>query len=149
MVNGSELNLGSTEESYPLSPMQQGMLFHTLRARERGVDVSQVLVECPEELDAVTLESAWQKLAERHAILRTSLRWDGLPEPRQEVHREVGIPFALKDWSSLPKAEQGSALESLLREERRIGLELAVAPLMKVILIRKGGGRSQLVWTYH
>ena len=52
--------------------MQQGMLFHTLRARERGVDISQIVIDCPEDVDAAAFEQAWQRLAERHAILRTS-----------------------------------------------------------------------------
>ena len=169
MASGAELKIEFTEGSYPLSSMQQGMLFHTLRARERGVDISQIVVDCPENVDAAAFDQAWQSLAERHAILRTSFRWEGLDEPRQQVHPQVRIPVARKDWQGLTEAEQAAKLESLLEEERRIGFEPAVAPLMRVVLICGGantgetpgvaGGTSallsqvarrfQFVWTYH
>jgi len=164
MASGAKLKIEFTEGSYPLSSMQQGMLFHTLRAREPGVDISQIVVDCPGDVDAATFEQAWQRLAERHAILRTSFRWEGLDEPRQQVHQQVRVPFSQKDWQGLTAAEQEAKLESLLEEERRIGFEPSVAPLMRVVLIcgsdpnqtRPGSATSsstasrfQLVWTYH
>src|ERR1051326_2365378 len=147
MASGAGLKSELTEGSYALSPMQQGMLFHALRARESGVDISQVIVDLPEELDAAVFESAWQHLAERHDILRTTFRWEGLEQPLQIVHPKVKIPVAQCDWRGLPESEQTARLEKLLNEERRRGFELTILPLMRVVLIRKE--KSQFVWTYH
>src|SRR6266404_1003101 len=152
MAIGAEIKLGSRECCYPLCPMQEGMLFHALRTRESGVDICQVIVDCPEELDGAVMERAWQQLAERQAVLRTSFRWEGLSEPLQEVHAHARIPVTHKDWG-WPASEQDARLEELLQEERRQGFELAVAPLMRVVLIRRGpggegpllGGRSTVV----
>src|SRR5436853_444865 len=98
MAIGAEIKLESRGRVYPLCPMQEGMLFHALRTSESGVDICQVIVDCPEGLDGGVMERAWQKLAERHAVLRTSFRWEGLSEPRQEVHAHIRIPVIEKDW---------------------------------------------------
>src|SRR5438105_11613422 len=81
---GSKIELA--EDSYPLSPMQQGMLFHNLRAPEAGTDICQIVADLPEEIDAALFEQAWQHLAEHHPILQTSFSWEG--EPRQHVRSE-------------------------------------------------------------
>ena len=77
--------------AYPLSPMQEGMLFHGLSAREPGVDLEQILCTVREELNVPAFERAWQRVVQRHDILRTSFRWEGLEEPRQEVHPRVRL----------------------------------------------------------
>src|SRR2546423_15598869 len=52
-------------DSYPLSPMQQGMLFHCLQGSSPGIDVEQVICELHEEINAARLEQAWRELIER------------------------------------------------------------------------------------
>src|ERR1043166_2242351 len=128
----ARLELEPETNCYPLSSMQQGMLFHALRARTPGVDISQVVVECPEALDAGALEQAWQHVARRHEILRTRFLFEGLDEPRQQVQQQLKVPFKEKDWRGPTAAKQAARLEKLLQEERRAGFEPAVAPLMRV-----------------
>ena len=48
------------EDSYPLSPMQQGMLFHALYVAQPGVDVEQMVCAFHEALDIPTFERAWR-----------------------------------------------------------------------------------------
>src|SRR2546429_7644455 len=118
------------EESYPLSPMQQGMLFHGLSAPHSGVDIEQVVCTLAEEANAVALRQAWERAVERHAILRTGFHWAG-SQPRQEVHRRVRLHFEQKDWRGLPESEQERRLDDYLQAERRRGFELRVPPLMR------------------
>src|SRR5436190_23874475 len=98
MALRAETKLDRGEAFYPLSGMQQGMLFHALRSSEKGIDVTQVIMDWPEKLEPALINQAWQKLAERHEVLRTSFRWEGLAEPRQEVQPTIRIPVAQKDW---------------------------------------------------
>ena len=66
------------QDSYPLSPLQQGMLFHHLEARTRGVDVEQLEVRLNEPIDTNRLADAWARVAKQNPILRTRFRWEGL-----------------------------------------------------------------------
>ena len=135
-------------ESYPLSPMQKGMLFHSLSAPHSGVDIEQVICTLSEKLDVAALRQAWERVVERHAVLRTGFHWGDL-QPRQEVHRHVRLQFEHKDWRRLPEREQQSRLDAYLQADRRRGFELSVPPLMRVALFHVGEVKHILVWNFH
>ena len=59
------------EDRYGLSPLQQGMLFHTLREKGVGMYISQAVTRY-EDLDPHAFKKAWQLMVDRHAVLRTS-----------------------------------------------------------------------------
>ncbi|HXT39116.1 MAG TPA: amino acid adenylation domain-containing protein [Candidatus Angelobacter sp.] len=136
------------EDSYPLSPMQQGMLFHGLSAPHSGVDVEQVVCTLAEELDAPVLRRAWGRVVERHAVLRTGFAWTG-HQPQQYVHRRVRLQMDEKDWSGLPENDQRVRLDAFLRAERRRGFEVSLPPLMRLALFRVGEAKHVLAWTFH
>src|SRR6266404_1945908 len=119
-------------DTYPLSPMQQGMLFHYLSARQPGVDIEQILCTLRETIDIAALETAWQRAVERHAILRTGFRWEGQDAPQQEVHPQCRLHLEENDWRGLPEPEQQNQLEACLQTERSRGFDLAVPPLMRL-----------------
>jgi len=84
----SSLPVGSQVESiYPLSPMQHGMLFHSLSAPDSGVYFEQLSCELREEVDLEAFRGAWQRVMDRHPILRTAFDWESLDEPVQVVLR--------------------------------------------------------------
>ncbi|MBI4604462.1 MAG: LLM class flavin-dependent oxidoreductase [Planctomycetes bacterium] len=136
-------------EAFPLTPLQQGMLFHHLSSPRSGVDIEQIAGELEEEVDAGALEAAWNAAARRHGALRTSFRWQGLDEPVQEVHREAAVPFRCEDWRGLEPQEAARRLEEFLEEDRTAGFDLAAVPLQRVAHFRLGAARSRLVWTVH
>src|SRR5437879_3244310 len=143
------MKMNPIADAYPLSPMQQGMLFHSLSTRQPGVDIEQILCTLREPVDAQAFARAWERAVERHPILRTSFRWQGVDTPRQEVHPAARLPFESRDWRSLPACEQQTQLEDCLRAERAKGFDLTVPPLMRLALFRTGETEHQLVWTFH
>ena len=74
---GTALDLRGIEDVYPLSPMQQGMLFHALRDGDNDAYVNQVGLELF-GFDADKLRTAWQAVNDRHAALRTGFVWQHL-----------------------------------------------------------------------
>ena len=54
------------EAFYPLSPMQQGMFFHSLDASESGAYLQQVSCVLRGKLDVPAFEKAWQQIVNRH-----------------------------------------------------------------------------------
>src|SRR5438309_10829473 len=87
------IELENLEDLYPLSPMQQGMLFHTIYAPESGVYFEQSVFTIKGALDVKSFERAWQHVLNRHSILRSSFLWEDLENPQQVVHRRVSLPF--------------------------------------------------------
>ena len=82
------------EAVYPLSPMQQGMLFHTLYRRRIGVFFEQTVCTFTGGLDVPAFKQAWQEVVIRHTALRTAFTWKKLKKMLQVVSREVQVPFA-------------------------------------------------------
>ncbi|WP_181923869.1 non-ribosomal peptide synthetase [Streptomyces inhibens] len=140
---------GPAEDAYPLTPMQSGLLFHTLMHAERGMYVEQFHFALHSIREPELLATAWQRVVDRTPVLRTSLAWDGLAEPLQVVRTGVRIPVAQLDWTALDEAGQRQALERYLAEDRARGLDLHTAPLARIAVARLGGDQVRLVWTFH
>ncbi|MDZ7269873.1 MAG: amino acid adenylation domain-containing protein [candidate division KSB1 bacterium] len=137
------------EDFYPLSPMQQGMLFHSLYAPHSGVYVEQLCCTLRGRLQPEAFERAWQRVIARHAILRTSFLSENLKEPVQVVHRTLPLPLRREDWSALSPVEQEQRLEDLLQRERLQGFDLSRGPLLRLVLLRTAPDTHRFVWTYH
>ena len=141
--------LKSMETSYPLSPLQQGMLFHNLHEPESGVDLEQIVCTLRETLELAPFVQAWKQLLERHPILRTSFKWNDLDEPCQEVYQGVPLPLTQHDWRDLSEAEQRDRHQAYLQDDRRRGFDLTRAPLMRLALFRLKDAECRLIWTFH
>ena len=137
------------EDTLRLSPMQKGLLFHSLYAPDSGVYFQQVHCVLRGNLDLEAFKQAWQQSINRHSILRTSFFWEDLEEPVQVVNREVTLPIELEDWSELADSEQQSRLLDFLEADRRRGFELSSAPLLRLALLRLDEQRYRLVWSHH
>ncbi|MEM9566927.1 MAG: amino acid adenylation domain-containing protein [Cyanobacteria bacterium P01_E01_bin.34] len=137
------------EDIYELSPMQQGMLFHTLCSPSSGVYLQQIAWAFQGDLDIQALRWAWQSVVDRHSILRTAFHWENLEKPYQVVYQKVDLPWEHKDWRDLDKTEQQAQLQALLAAEQSRGFSLTEAPLMRVTLLRFSEDTYQLIWSYH
>src|SRR6185369_7903964 len=103
---------------YPLSPMQQGMLFHTIYAPESGVYFHQVRCVLEGELDTAGLRQAWQRVLDRHAVLRTAFVWEHRKQPLQVIHPHVSLPWIEEDWRDTAPFDQRERLEAYLKRDR-------------------------------
>jgi natural product biosynthesis luciferase-like monooxygenase protein len=135
-------------DTYPLSPLQQGMLFHHLEARTPGVDIEQLEVRLNEPIDTNRLADAWARVTKQNPILRTRFRWEGSQAPVQEVTHDVVLPFEVRDLSKVPAEEQEEALSRFLAEDRSRGFAFDVAPLWRATVLQLGPDRHRLVFTY-
>ncbi|MGH2619079.1 MAG: amino acid adenylation domain-containing protein, partial [Anaerolineales bacterium] len=139
----------SVDDIYPLAPMQEGLLFHTLMHPGSGIYHMQDRYGIRGQVDVEAFREAWQRVLDRHRILRSGFVWEGLGSPHQVVYRRVALPFEFLDWRQFTQSEQESMLEELLRAERQQGFDLAQAPLMRIRLLRLAEERYRLIRSYH
>ena len=93
--------MSKVQDFYPLTPMQEGMLFHSLMDPGAGVYVKQTTHALKGELNISALESAWKELVARHPILRTYFILEDLKKPVQVVKPNVRAEIYQEDWSGL------------------------------------------------
>jgi amino acid adenylation domain-containing protein/non-ribosomal peptide synthase protein (TIGR01720 family) len=139
--------LGDVADIYPLTPMQAGMLFHSLVEADAGTYFEQMSFVLDGIGDPRALGQAWQRVVDHTPILRTSLRWQGVREPLQIVHRSAQVPVRFLDWSGSPDQEE--LLRQLLAEDRALGIDLTIAPLMRLVIIDLGDDQVRVVRTSH
>ncbi|MDG3760524.1 non-ribosomal peptide synthase/polyketide synthase [Pseudomonas aeruginosa] len=141
------LAASEVEDLYPLSPMQQGMLFHSLYQQNSGDYINQMRLDV-EGLDPQRFREAWQAALDAHEVLRSGFLWQGaLEKPLQLVRKRVEVPFSVHDWRD--RADLAEALDALAAGEAGLGFELAEAPLLRLVLVRTGERRHHLIYTNH
>ncbi|MDC0770923.1 amino acid adenylation domain-containing protein [Streptomyces sp. HD] len=140
----------SVEDVWPLSPLQEGLLFHAA-FDDQGPDVytvqSALAVDGP--IDEARLRASWAALLDRHAALRACFRQVSGARMVQVIARNVTLPWRTEDVSHLPEAQARAAAERLAERDRAERFDLATAPLLRVLLVRLAEHRHRLVITSH
>ncbi|MDH0732573.1 non-ribosomal peptide synthase/polyketide synthase [Pseudomonas sichuanensis] len=137
--------LAQIEDIYPLSPMQQGMLFHTVYEHS-GDYINQMRLEV-EGLEPARFAAAWQACVDDHDVLRSSFLWQGLERPLQVIRKSVQLNLRELDWRD--RAADTAALDQLAADERAQGFDPAEPPLLRLLLVRLGEQRHHLIYTSH
>jgi amino acid adenylation domain-containing protein len=137
------------EDIYPLTPLQEGMLFHTLMAPGSGIYLMQDRFELQGRVDVAAFREAWDRVIRRHPVLRTGFVWETRSVPHQIVYKTLDVPFEYFDWRDLRQDEQESRLDALLRAELQEGFDLTRPPLLRLRLFRLGADRYRFVRSHH
>ncbi|WP_030044762.1 non-ribosomal peptide synthetase, partial [Streptomyces resistomycificus] len=135
----------------PLSPLQEGLLFHALYDDDQSPDVyaAQQILELTGDVDPAAVRAAGQALLDRHPNLRACFRRRDAGQPLQVVPTDVVLPWAEADVSALGENEREAAWQRLLDEERARRFDLAKPPLLRQLLVRWAPDRYRLLITNH
>lgn len=139
----------SIEDIYPLSPMQQGMLFHSLLNPGTGQYTEQLSTSLIGPFNMDAFRQSWQEVLNRHSILRSSFVWEDIEEPLQIVHKQVDLPLTYEDWSLDNSNDIRNKFEILLERDRVAPFDLAQSPLMRFYVIRISTENHSFIWSHH
>lgn len=133
----------------PLSPLQEGLLFHCLRRPDLPLYVQHFQLKIDGPLDVDALERAWSRVLRRHESLRTVFLWRGREVPIQRVQPDVELRIRREDLSAMAPADAKTALDRIRQTERETGFDLAEAPLLRCTVVRLAEARWDLLWSCH
>ncbi|MFS2067126.1 condensation domain-containing protein, partial [Duganella sp. CT11-72] len=119
-VPGGAANI---QDIYPLAPVQAGILFHHLLGGEGDAYLMRSVISFDTAARMEAFLDALQRVIDRHDILRSAVRWQGLPQPVQVVHRAAPLLVERLDGGA-------DALERLMAQTdpRQLRLDLLRAP---------------------
>ncbi|WP_179178636.1 non-ribosomal peptide synthetase [Pseudomonas sivasensis] len=137
------------EDVYPLTPMQEGLLLHTLLEPGTGLYYMQDRYRINSALDPERFAQAWQAVIARHEALRASFCWNVGEDMLQVIHKPGSTPIEYLDWSNDPEAEQEPRLQALLKAEREAGFDLLNQAPFHLRLIRVGEARYWFMMSNH
>ncbi|WP_226478064.1 non-ribosomal peptide synthetase [Pseudomonas sp. MWU16-30323] len=137
------------EDVYPLTPMQEGLLLHTLLEPGTGLYYMQDRYRINSALDPERFAQAWQAVIARHEALRASFCWNVGEDMLQVIHKPGSTPIEYLDWSQEPESEQEPRLQALLKSEREAGFDLLNQAPFHLRLIRVGEARYWFMMSNH
>ena len=136
-------------DMYPLSPMQEGILFHSIADPKSGQYVPQTAMRISGAVDREKLKGVWQRTIERHAVLRSGFYWEEKDTPFQIVFKYVPLSWCELDWSGEDTSRHPGLLSELFETNRNEPFNLRRPPLVRIQWIRVGADEHILVLCYH
>ncbi|WP_069171832.1 non-ribosomal peptide synthetase [Streptomyces griseus] len=140
----------SLEAVLPLTPLQEGLLFHAQYDEQSGPDVyvMQLGLDIDGPLDVPALRTAARSLLERHGNLRAGFRHEG-PRALQFVPKAIELPWQEADLTALTEREREAALREVTERDRATRFDLRNPPLLRFTVIRAAQDRHRLLVTNH
>ncbi|WP_426454529.1 amino acid adenylation domain-containing protein [Paenibacillus sp. S-38] len=142
-------SVGEIEDVYPLSPMQQGMLFHHLKNPVSHAYVEQGLFDLQGNVQMALFEHSFHTLIERHPVLRTNFSNSWLEHPVQMVYRQRRAEFSYADLRQLTDTERDAQIDAWTQADREKGFDLERGSLMRVSVLQTGDEMYRVLWSFH
>lgn len=147
-LTGLQAQYPGLEALYPLSPTQEGMLFHALSDSSADVYFEQLSYDFQGQLDCALFQQAWRTVLQRHSVLRTAVVWKGLGRPLQALLKEPEFHWQNQDWRDLSAEAAEQRWQQFVSDDRTVLFELDRAPLMRWTLVQLSDGLWRLLWTH-
>ncbi len=137
------------EDIYGLSPMQEGILFHSLMTPDKEIYHNQICIPLTGKIDRQRMEESLTCLISKHAILRNCFISDinGIYKQVVLANRTVKMDYYVLD--DLREEEQEEKLEEILKEKRESLIDLAKTPLFGLSLFKIREDQYKLIIQFH
>lgn len=141
---------GNIENIYPLTPMQEGMLFHSLMENEQDNYFVQMAYRIEGELDTDHCKQVLQYLMDRHEMLRSAIVYEGVENPKLVILKQREADFRLVDYSDILNQDLLSRkLDQLKKEDRKANFHLTKDPLIRMTMVRLADKQFEFIWSFH
>lgn len=139
----------SIQNVYPLTPMQEGMLFHSLLDPASAAYFEQAAFTIKGELDIAVFENSFNETIQRYDILRTVFRHDKVEKPLQVVLSERVAKLFYEDISGMDEDAQQSHLDLFREQDKKKGFDLAKNILTRISVFRRSCSEYAVIWSHH
>lgn len=137
------------EKIYPLTPVQQGMLFYWMQNAGSDEYFEQFSLQIQGKADLGRFTLCYKKLIEKYEVLRTVFFYQDIRVPQQVVLQTRNETVQYVDYSKCKEEEKQSLVRTYLKEDRARGFDLEKDILLRITLIQLAEDRYQLVWSFH
>lgn len=134
---------------YPLSPMQQGMLYCSIADIDSQSYIVQNVFDLKGQIEEEKIRMAFELLIKRYDVLRTAFVYKKLASPKQVVLREREADFESMDFTQTDNDRKEEKFQETVRKEVRRGFDLQNDPLLRTKLIQYSENTWKMVWTFH
>ncbi|MDM8560643.1 amino acid adenylation domain-containing protein [Candidatus Parabeggiatoa sp. HSG14] len=137
------------DDIYPLSPMQEGLLFESLYNTDSTAYFIQTSYRLNSTLQLEQFKQSWYELSRRHAVLRTAFIHENVSRPLQVVFKDRVPEIVVIDWRDVTEVEQNARLETYIEQDIKRGFDFQDDALMRIAILKLGNTMYQVVWSHH
>ncbi|UZO79165.1 amino acid adenylation domain-containing protein [Aquimarina sp. ERC-38] len=147
-IQGHE-DVRSIEDIYILSPLQEGILFHSLYENSANAYVVQMSLDLIGTFILEHFEKAWKILIKAHSVLRTGFFHDVFELAIQCLYYNVEVPIRILDFTNKDKEQQDKEVATILEKDAKEPFDLKKPPLLRLTLITLENNRTKMIFTNH
>ncbi len=134
---------------YPLTPLQEGMLFHALHSEDHFVYMEQMSIALNAKMDVTLLKKSFEILSQKYDVLRAAIVYEKIPRPLHVIKNKMEISFTIHDLTHLPENELKVAIYKIKKADSDKGFVLKKGPLFRLNYIKINAQKSILIFTFH
>jgi len=137
------------KDIYPLTPMQQGMLFHALYDKDSLAYFNQFSLRISDTIDVRVFEESWNEILMRYDNLRTIFITKNVREPMQIILKHQKIDFYFEDISGMDRSKQDIYIKNYQQKDKKRSFDLSKDVLLRIALIQLDKKSFQFIWSCH
>lgn len=141
------MDRNNVESVYKLTPIQEGILFHSLNDKKAYLD--QYSCKLTGDINVMYLIEAWQRVVDDNAVFRTAFVWENVSKILQVVVRKCNLKYEILDWTEYDENERIAKLAHYLSDELERGFQLDEPCLMRIAFIKTKKNEYYFVWNIH
>jgi amino acid adenylation domain-containing protein/non-ribosomal peptide synthase protein (TIGR01720 family) len=135
------------EDMYPLSPMQEGMLFHSLIDKDSYAYFEQMSYRIQGELEVELVQRSLNQLLHRYEILRTVFVYENLAQPLQLVLSQRTVELNYLDIKTNP--DKDTWIRNYKEKDKKRYFNLQNEVLMRVHILHVDLHEYEFIWSFH
>ncbi|WP_332277779.1 amino acid adenylation domain-containing protein, partial [Bacillus velezensis] len=137
------------QDIYPLTPMQEGMLFHSLIDPDSEAYFEQKSFTIKGEIDLEELEKSINQLIDRYDVLRTIIVHENVKTPKQVIVESRKTSIRYEDITNLTEEQKSRFIHRFQFEERKRGFKLSEEILLRMSVIKVNHEEYRVIWSSH
>lgn len=139
----------NVQKIYPLTPMQEGMLYHAELDPDSLAYFTQLELGFSGDFNLSLLQKSIDELVRCYDILRTVFVHQKLQRPRQVVFGERKVDVHFEDISRMDSQAQEQYLSDFKQDNQSKGFDLAKGQLFRVTVFQLGENEYRFLWSNH
>jgi amino acid adenylation domain-containing protein len=144
-----KLDKNNIKDIYPLSPMQHGILFHTVADESLGMYFEQITLTLAEEIDLELFEKSFNAVIKEYDVLRTMFIYKNIKEPVQLVLKDRKSNINFEDVSTKADEEKIEYIEAFKKHDRERGFDLSKDMLIRMSIIKTDERCYEVIVNFH
>jgi len=150
LISPKESMIKNIEDIYPMSDIEKGMIFYSLKQENDSVYHDQFVYQLTyTQFDHKRLTRALELLTEKHSMLRTVFDLENYGEPVQIVLKKIEIAFFYYDIQDQLPLSQETYIKEVMAEDRKKPFNPSIPPLWRLIVFNLGNDRYCVVFVFH